>query len=698
MSNKNEVAVFSSGIIRKTELKMLLGIDKMLLKPVDNTPVRYVVGWGRKENTKQARAYADKNKLDYFSLEDGFLHSMGQGVLGASSCSLVKDREGIYYDATQVSDLEKMLSEENNKLFNEASILRAKDAIQKITLSNISKYNNASFQLDDSIFHSPQIVLVVDQTAGDMSLQYGYVNENTFGEMLHAALKDYPDAQIVIKTHPDVIVGKKKGNIKLIDLDARVTVISSSINPLHLLKKVDVVYVATSQMGFEALMLGKQVICFGVPFYAGWGLTEDRADKTLAVWGRRNKNRSLEELFAASYIHYPYYMHPDTTALCALEDIIDYFERQINNRLEIKGRLFCFGFTRWKRNYIKAFLPVSEKQLFFVTSTEQVRKHDFNDSDQIICWASKDNTETYELASQFNSNVWHVEDGFIRSTGLGTDLTAPASLVLDKLGIYYDPNFAGDLEKLLQGKTFSKDELERAESLRTSLLENELSKYNLGVKFSKDLLDAKLKQKVILIPGQVEDDASIKKGCVDVASNSALIIATKEKEPKAYLIYKPHPDVVSGNRKGKVEKSILEKYCDLVLQDASITDCLAVVDEVHTMTSLVGFEGLLRKLTVVCYGLPFYSNWGLTDDRHNILRRTRKLKLEELVAGTLIDYPRYINWETGGFTTPEIIVKQLKEKIEKQGGKQSNQVFWPLRKIRKFKNVLLGLYIRERNL
>ena len=232
----------------------------------------------------------------------------------------------------------------------------------------------------------------------------------------------------------------------------------------------------------------------------------------------------------------------------------------------------------------------------------------------------------------------------------------------------------------------------RAEALKNSLLENELSKYNLGGEFKKSSLkNVKANQKIILIPGQVEDDASIKKGCVDINTNAALIKAVRDDNPDAYLIYKPHPDVVSGNRKGNVDKLTLEEYCDLVLLDASITDCLAVADEVHTMTSLVGFEALLRDLKVVCYGLPFYSNWGLTEDRHRLERRTRKLTINELVAATLIDYPLYINWQSGGFTTPEVIVKQLKEQIDKQGGKRSNQVFWLTRVLRKIKNYSKGV-------
>jgi len=352
--------------------------------------------------------------------------------------------------------------------------------------------------------------------------------------------------------------------------------------------------------------------------------------------------------------------------------------------------LYCINFTRWKQNYIRTFLK-TENKLVFITSADDAIKKGFNTSSQLVTWASKDQTEVNRLIEKFMIQPWLMEDGFIRSAGLGTDLTAPASLVLDKTGIYYDPTRQSDLENLLQTKTFSQDELDRAAALRDSLLANELSKYNLGSQLDLSMIKAGKEQKTILIPGQVEDDASIQTGCVDINTNADLIKVVRNKEPDAYLVYKPHPDVVSGNRKGKVSQKILDHYCDLVLYDASITDCLAVVNEIHTMTSLVGFEGLIRGLSVICYGQPFYSSWGLTEDRHPVDRRTRQLKIEELVAGTLIDYPLYIDWNTEDYTTPENVVKQIKAQIEKQGGKKSNQVFWPLRQLRKVKNSLSGI-------
>ena len=71
---------------------------------------------------------------------------------------------------------------------------------------------------------------------------------------------------------------------------------------------------------------------------------------------------------------------------------------------------------------------------------------------------------------------------------------------------------------------------------------------------------------------------------------------------------------------------------------------LSEVAEVHTMTSLTGFEALLRGLKVTTYGVPFYAGWGLTTDKATIpARRNQCIDLDSLIYATLIAYPRYFD-------------------------------------------------------
>jgi capsular polysaccharide export protein len=191
-------------------------------------------------------------------------------------------------------------------------------------------------------------------------------------------------------------------------------------------------------------------------------------------------------------------------------------------------------------------------------------------------------------------------------------------------------------------------------------------------------------RKVVLVPGQVEDDASIQLGCRDIKTNRGLLEATRRAAPDAFLIFKPHPDVLSGNRQGAVPEAL--SLCDHVEEDASLAQCLAVADAVHTMTSLVGFEALLRELEVHCYGQPFYSGWGLTRDRHPVARRTRTLSLDELVAGTYLLYPRYLNRDTHRFATPDAVLDALQR--ERARGGQPLKVSWARRQLRKLRHVV----------
>jgi capsular polysaccharide export protein len=249
-----------------------------------------------------------------------------------------------------------------------------------------------------------------------------------------------------------------------------------------------------------------------------------------------------------------------------------------------------------------------------------------------------------------------VEDGFLRSRGLGADLIAPLSLVLDDLGIYYDATRPSRLEALINAAPgLDAGARGRAEALIARITDAGLSKYNLSA--NTELAELPRGRR-ILVPGQVEDDASIRLGTTDVASNQALLHTVREANPAAILIYKPHPDVEAGLRPGAVPDA--DQIADVVLTRSDPIASIMVVDEIWTMTSLLGFEALLRGKQVTCLGTPFYAGWGLTDDRAMpVTRRANRVDLIGLVHATLIAYPRYFDPVTGMACPPEVIVDRL---------------------------------------
>jgi len=654
-----KIGVFSRGLTKNQYVKRHLSCNNIILNPLDNeaTEVNLIVGWGRKANTLPAINYAKKHNLPYASLEDGFIHSMSQGRLGASSWSLVIDKTGLFYDATQTSDLEQLI---NASSLSKQQYLRARTCLKLITDHHITKYNNAKLQLPESLQRYTLPILVIDQVDGDTSIPYALASKDNFAQMLAAAISENPDSDILIKTHPDVMAGKRKGCLTLnTPLPSNVHLLSDSINPLVLMKQVKKVYVVSSQTGFEALLLNKPVVCFGAPFYAGWGLTDDRLPIDLPVFKRRSARPDLLTLFHATHIQYSRYLDPISQRPCELEAVLNYVKLQYEHYEKNTGKLFCFGFPLWKKRFVPYYLKSLDNEIHFIRNEAQAQKPGCDESSRILIWSSRHEAAAKKIVDKTSAKLIKIEDGFLRSVNLGSNYAPPSSLVFDSRGIYFDPNQPSDLEHILLYHQFDEALITRAKNLRTQITALEISKYNVGTRQPENLFHCPEGKTVILIPGQVADDASIELGCREIKDNLSLIKLVRQRNPDAYIAYKPHPDVVSKNRKGELSWSAIESYCDQIIYNTSITDCLKQADEVHTLTSLVGFEALMRELPVYCYGLPFYAGWGLTQDEHAIPRRNRQLTLDALVAGTLIVYPRYFDWTSRSFTTPERLADEL---------------------------------------
>lgn len=601
-------------------------------------------GWGRKESGKIAKKLAKKNNAKFCLLEDGLIRSLGLGINDKNSFSLVFDDVGIYYDATNPSRLENIL---NTYEFSENELEQAKKAIKYLVDNNISKYNNAykEFELGNK-----DNVLVILQSANDLSLKYGLANNINSLDMIKDAIKENPNSKIYIKIHPDVLSGKKQSDININKIPKECEIISNSYNPISLLKNFKKVYTKTSTMGFEALLCGCECVCYGMPFYAGWGLTKDKQKCE-----RRIKTRSIEEIFYAMYFLYTKYYNPYSEGI---SDIFDTMKTIVQFREIYKansGRLFFFGFLWYKRFYIKHYFKSDNNQIIYISSLKKLKKYNLNENDKAFIWG-----KTYEKSEllKYFKHVSIVEDGFIRSIGLGSNYAIPYSLVVDDMGIYFDPNTPSRLEYILKNTDFNDELIQEAKEIRKLILDNSFSKYNCLK--HKEL--PKREQKTILIPAQVEDDASIKCGGLGY-DTLKLIKQVRAENPKAYIIYKVHPDVAAGNRKGLKDEKIILKYCDEIITDISIDSCIKACDEVHTITSTAGYDALIRDKVVVTYGAPFYAGWGLTIDKNISLeilsRRSKKLNINELIAGVIILYPRYINLKNNKTTNPLCLLHNL---------------------------------------
>lgn len=296
---------------------------------------------------------------------------------------------------------------------------------------------------------------------------------------------------------------------------------------------------------------------------------------------------------------------------------------------------------------MQRFLP--ETKLLFPRSGQSIPE-----GSSVLLWGA--NSMPPDAPS--NLDVIRVEDGFLRSVGLGADLVQPLSWVFDRNGLYFDARQASDLENILNHSHWEKDILNRAARLRERITSLGLTKYNVGAKPWTRPVHLQ-GRRVVLVPGQVESDTSLRVGSPHIKTNLELLKAVRHAEPQAYLIYKPHPDVLAGLRSKGQDEDDARHWCDEILHDAPMGNLLESVDALHVMTSLAGFEALLRGKSVVCHGLPFYSGWGLTQDRIALPRRKRTLSLDELTAGALIEYPLYLSRNTKKLATAEQALEDL---------------------------------------
>jgi capsular polysaccharide export protein len=306
------------------------------------------------------------------------------------------------------------------------------------------------------------------------------------------------------------------------------------------------------------------------------------------------------------------------------------------------------GIDPWKRKRMRQFCANRHGPPIALTARRAITLAKANGG-AVACWASRVAPELPQLANDAGVELWMMEDGFIRSFGLGVALVQPCSIVIDRQGIHYDPSRPSDLETLLESRSFSAEAIARAERLIAEICRLGITKYNLA----GEPLELPHDRRVVLALGQVENDLSVVRGGGGL-SIAEFVAQVRREEPDAFIVYKPHPDVVFGMRQG-----LLHAQVDLVADKADVADLMARADAIHTLTSLAGFEALLRGREVVVHGQPFYAGWGLTRDLAPFPRRRRRLTLAELVAGVLIEYPLYCLPESGRACSVEELIEAL---------------------------------------
>lgn len=569
-----------------------------------------VIGWGRKITGARALRIAERLGIPCLLAEDGFLRSIGLGHAEAA-LSIVLDDVGVHYDARGPSRLEALVRAGHDAVQCD----RARRLAAAWRAGRVSKYNHAR--------EAPGLlaegdVLVVDQTAGDSSIACGLADAQSFKRMLEAALDEHPRSRVVLKVHPDVISGRKRGHYQQMSSgqSSRVVLQAADAHPPSLIEAAQAVYVVTSQMGFEALLWGKPVRCFGMPFYAGWGLTAD----DLPPPPRRGP-ASFESLVHASLIDYPRYLDPETMQRCEVERLLDWMALQRRQRERFPADVYAAGFDRRHKRLAPAFFAGS--RVHFVERVQQAPAG--------ACVAVWRGSAVAAGATDNGRTLIHVDPGWLTATH-GNAAALPSWLI-DRSGGADDFAARPDLERLLGSHAFDAPLLDRARRLRESLCADREAAARAGRPATA--------QAVLLVAGEPGVDPR------------PLLRAVRAEAPQARLLYwrGPPGPAVEAER----DDDPGDLY-DARVDATPLPALLARVDAVHTMGSPAGLQALLRGIPVVCHGCPFYAGWGLTTDRLPVPPRPRSLSLDALTAATLILYPTYLSRVTRRFTTPERVL------------------------------------------
>jgi len=330
-----------------------------------------------------------------------------------------------------------------------------------------------------------------------------------------------------------------------------------------------------------------------------------------------------------------------------------------------RRRAFVADAYWWNHAIISALFDCDAGPPVFCKSADSAIVQAKENHGCIVAWASRLEEASRQQIQKMELPLWQIEDGFVRSVGLGAGYAKSASLAVDGTGIYYDSTRPSDIETLLETIDLSADQCAEGRAIRDAIVDAKLSKYNLPgshttPEFPKDCFK-------ILVPGQVADDASIRlsrytKERVPISNiNLCFLADVRKRNPNAYIIFKPHPDVQADLRTGAVSKFALEQYADVVVATADILSLIDACDAVETISSLTGFEALMRSKPVTCHGLPFYAGWGVTEDLSRTPRRSRHRTLEELCYIIFTIYTHHINPNTGRLCSIHELINSLSE-------------------------------------
>jgi len=422
---------------------------------------------------------------------------------------------------------------------------------------------------------------------------------------------------------------------------APIPVIARLCDPWHLAAQASEVRAgADSELALVAALLGRVVTVSGTGRFARLDGTADSLRGTVTA--------QIRDGLA--------WRDPFTGGQIAARDIIALLAEWRALIDANRGIAAVFGVARWKRVTMDALLWDGSGPVRYAGKRQAAA---LTTGARTLAWKTRTPAGVLDDLGLRGIAVGEIEDGLIRSTGLGANCVPPLSVIIDPLAAHFDPSRASTLENILQHGDIAPELIARARRLRERLVAAGISKYGHEAKPHQPAPHPHGQRRRVLVTGQVEDDRAVLEGGAG-CTNRTLLVRARAEEPDAEIIYKPHPDVEAGHRRGAIPAAEVLAHADRIEHHAAISTLLDQVDALHVINSLAGFEALCRNVEVVTHGVPFYAGWGLTRDLGPVPdRRRRRRSLDELVAAVLILYPRYLDPVTRLPCPVEVLVERM---------------------------------------
>lgn len=533
--------------------------------------------------------------------------------------------DNFYYNTLSGNSVQDLLSSE--WIPEERDFEQARQALEIISKYCISKYNHYPMFSMDSYEHEigERAILLIDQPIdADNVLSCG-ANQENFAQMFLHAFENFTDYKIFIKYHPQTINGFQEGYLqrflkknKLTDHPA-VRIIDKHSNMVSILNCFEEVFTVTSTAGFEAAIRGKNVTTFGNSFYSGYGFTND-------TYSQNKKNRNPIDIFIAIYIKQGIYINPFTQQKGTILDVLDYISLQLRHR-NTKDVIF-YKSEMAKSSGISSLLNLKNEK--HVSSSNKAN-FVFEKNALIVA----DNSVSLGQIPKGTQKAF-INNGFLFS-GDRSNNQCPISIIFDTKAAYYQEN--NELEDMLNSEQFTNYELEQSNLLIEKIKEK--FKRDLDTHPSNNLNKYYLEnKKIILIPGVSDENLYNYEPLI--RSDYDLICEVNKRNNNTVIIYKPTKQIKSDLIK-KIKKQLKTENGNTIFVDIEnhISQCLNICQEVHLVNNIYALEALINNKTVVTYGQSFYSHRGLTVDLFNNESQKQHIGLKELIAGSLMLYPRY---------------------------------------------------------